>query len=85
MKIYDDYFFGSIIINLKDIMDEKKISINQMSKLANLRYETVRKYYYNEVYLLDVDVLSKFCYFLDIDISTLLTYEYENINEKVHL
>lgn len=85
MKIYDDYFFGSIIINLKDIMDEKKISINQMSKLANLRYETVRKYYYNEVYLLDVDVLSKFCYFLDIDISTLLTYKYENINEKVHL
>ena len=85
MKIYDDYFFGSIIINLKDIMDEKKISINQMSKLANLSSETVRKYYYNEVYLLDVDVLSKFCYFLDIDISTLLTYKYENINEKVHL
>lgn len=66
--------FGTIAINLKDIMDEKKISINTMSRLTNVKYDIVKKYYYGDNYNFNNDILAKFCYILDCEISDIIRY-----------
>ena len=36
--------FGNVKIKLNVLMDKKHISISTMSKLANVKYEIVKKY-----------------------------------------
>ena len=36
--------FGDVVVNLKEQMDKKGISINMMSRLSNVKYEIVKKY-----------------------------------------
>ena len=67
--------YGSFRINLKKLMDDNNISINEMSRYANVRYETVRKYYNNDCYWYDAEILAKFCYVLECKINELLIYE----------
>ena len=64
-------------------MDKKNISINTMSKYANIRYETVKKYYNNECFWYDSDILAKFCYVLECKVDDLLVYEDNKILQKV--
>ena len=67
-------------------MDDKMITINEMSRFAKVRYETVRKYYNNDCYWYDGVTLAKFCYVLECDINQLLIYEPSQTiqNSKIH-
>ena len=67
-------------------MDDKMITINEMSRFAKVRYETVRKYYNNDCYWYDRVTLAKFCYVLECDINQLLIYEPSQTlqNSKIH-
>lgn len=67
--------YGSFRLALKELMDEQNISINEMSRYAKVRYETVRKYYNNDCYWYDAEILAKFCYVLECNINELLIYE----------
>lgn len=69
--------FGTIKLKLKlnELMDKKNISISTMSKLANIKYEIVKKYYYGENYAFTSEILAKFCYILDCEIDDILIYE----------
>ena len=60
--------YGKINLKLKILMDQKNISINGMSRYANVRYETVRKYYNNENFWYDGETLAKFCYVLECEL-----------------
>ena len=67
--------YGKIRINVKAQMDKNNISIYQMSKLADLKYNTIKDYYNNEpLTRFDSDVLAKMCYVLDCEISDILEY-----------
>ena len=37
--------FGNVKLKLNELMDKKGISISTMSKLANVKYEIVKKYH----------------------------------------
>ena len=67
--------FGNIAINLKEQMDKKGISINLMSKLSNVKYEIVKKYYYGENYGVTREIVAKFCYILDCNVEDILVYK----------
>ena len=67
--------FGNVKLKLNELMDEKNISISTMSKLANIKYEIVKKYYYGENYAFTSEILAKFCYILDCEIDDILIYE----------
>ena len=56
--------FGNVKIKLNVLMDKKHISISTMSKLANVKYEIVKKYYYGDNYAFTSEILAKFCYIL---------------------
>lgn len=75
--------YGSIKLNLKKLMDEKNISINAMSRYAKIRYETVRKYYNDDCFWYDAEILAKLCYVLECDISDLLMYNEVKIAQNV--
>ena len=69
--------YGKININIKLIMNKYKISIYQMSKLANLKYNTVKAYYNNApLTKVDLDVVAKLCYVLNCKVNDVLEYVY---------
>lgn len=69
--------YGKVEIKLKSIMDEKKISIYQLSKLTNLKHNTVKNYYNNcPITRVDLDVISKLCYVLECSIEDILEYKH---------
>ena len=70
-----DTRIGSINCYLRDIMKKEKISIYQLSRITNLRYEVINRYYNNEVFRYDSIVLAKLCYSLNCKIDDLLKYE----------
>lgn len=68
-------YYGKVEIKLSSIMDKRNISIYQMSKLASLKYSTVKSYYTNSpITRIDLDVIAKMCYVLDCNISDILEY-----------
>lgn len=74
-KIIDwDTDFGYIESNLQELMDQQGISISEMSHLANIKHEIVKKYYYGRNYALNSEILAKFCYVLDCELSDIIHY-----------
>lgn len=63
---------------VKEVMDNKGVSISELSKLANIKYDIVKRYYYGEMIRYDSEILKKFCVFLDCKIEDLI-----KIKEKI--
>lgn len=61
--------------DLKRIMDVKGVGIRPLARELDIRYETVRKLYHDEVTRFPTDVLAKICVYLDVPINELLLIE----------
>ena len=72
-----DTDIGEVKCYLKDVMEKRKVTISQLSRLTNVRYEVVDNYYHNRNIRYDSIVLAKFCYSLNCSINDLLKYEVE--------
>lgn len=66
--------YGKIIIDLKSVMDKKKITRNALAKITNTRFEVIDKWYKNRVEKLDLDVLARICYVLECTPSDIIKY-----------
>lgn len=66
--------YGTVELRLKEIMDERGISRNQLAKRIDTRFEVVGKWYKGEVEKMDLDILARICYALDCTIADLLQY-----------
>jgi len=58
---------------LKDILEERDISIRKCAELAGLPVETVRRLYNDDTKQYQRDTLGALCKALDVEISDLLT------------
>ena len=67
--------YGSVSCSLKKVMDDKKMTVYRLSNIANIKYEIVKKYYDNNLQRIDLDILAKFCFCLNCEVSSLLKYE----------
>lgn len=67
--------YGKVTIHLKEIMDERGITRYRLAKLADTRFEVVEKWCSGTVERIDADILAKFCYILDCQISDIIKYE----------
>ena len=70
----EDIEFGTVKINLEEIMKRQNISINKLSFRAEMQRTQLKKYCRNEVQRLDIAVLSRLCYALNCDLNELLEY-----------
>lgn len=67
--------YGRINITMSKLMDEYDISSYKLSKLADLKYNTVKSYYTNApITRIDLDVIAKLCYVLDCQIGDIVEY-----------
>ncbi len=71
--MYRDY--GKIELNIKNVMDKKKITINQVVKRTGLHHQVVTRYYDGTINRIDRDVLSKLCFVLDCELEDIMTYK----------
>ncbi len=67
--------YGKIELHLKERMEEKGFSRYQLAKLTNTRFEVVNKWYGGEVERIDADILARFCYTLDCNVSDIIEYK----------
>ena len=69
-----DTKYGRIRCNLYKVMKSKKVSIYQLSRLTNIRYDVIKKYADNLMMRYDTGVLSKICFVLNCSISDIIEY-----------
>lgn len=67
--------YGNVSIHLKELIDAKGITRYRLAKLADTRFEVVEKWCSGTVERIDSDVLARFCYILNCDISDIIKYE----------
>lgn len=69
--------FGKVKIKLKKVMQERDITIYALSKATAVEFNTIKNYCENEnIYRIDLNVLAKICYVLEInDMNEILEYE----------
>ena len=57
--------YGHIALHLREIMEERDITRNQLAKRIDARFEVVNKWYQGELEKMDLDILARICYALD--------------------
>ena len=65
---------GEIRIHLAEIMEEKNISMNQLSFRTEMQRTQLRNYRDNKIQRLDIDILKRLCYVLECDLHDLIEY-----------
>jgi putative transcriptional regulator len=63
---------SNISCNLKILMNEKNITINQIALKTSLPYMTIKRYVENNCQMVSLDVLARICYVLNCEIGDLL-------------
>ena len=66
--------YGDIKIHLKEILEKRDISLNQLSFRAEMQRTQLRNYRDNKIQRLDIDILKRLCYVLECDLNELIEY-----------
>lgn len=66
--------YGHISVHLKELMDAKGLTRYRLAKLADTRFEVVEKWCSGNIERIDSDVLARFCYILDCQVSDIIHY-----------
>jgi len=73
-SVVDLKSYGTISVHLKELLNEKGITRYRLAKLADTRFEVVEKWCSGTVERIDSDVLARFCYILDCEITDIIKY-----------
>ena len=67
--------YGKVSIHLKEIMDSKHITRNNLARVSNTRFEVINKWYNNNVEKMDLDILARICYVLECSPADIIRYD----------
>ena len=70
----NDLEFGTVKLHLKEIMEERGLSLSKLSFRAEMQRTQLRNYRDNKVQRLDIDILLRLCYVLECDLTDLIEY-----------
>ena len=65
---------GKIVFKLKDILDSRNITRYKLSRITNIRYDTICNYCKGNITLLNIEYLKIFCNVLDCNINDIIEY-----------
>ncbi len=71
----------TIYVDLKSIMEERKVTKGYLARKTGLKYDTINRYYKSKVFVVDLDVLARLCMALNCmpgDIIKLDRIEYKD-------
>lgn len=74
-SVYTLKDYGKAELNLKKILDDKKISRNKFSNMIATNYDLVNRYYNNKVVRIDLDIIARMCFVLDCDVNDIIKYK----------
>ena len=60
--------------SLAEILEEKNISLNQLSFRTEMQRTQLRNYRDNKIQRLDIDILKRLCYVLECNLTDLIEY-----------
>lgn len=66
--------YGTLSLRIDDILKAKGISKNQICKDLDIPRTNFNRYCRNDFQRLDVGLICKLCYYLDVEIDELITY-----------
>ena len=66
--------YGRLHFNIEAILKEKGISKNQICKDLDIPRSNFNRYCRDDFQRIDASLVCKLCYYLDIDISELISY-----------
>ena len=66
--------YGEIRIRLNEILEQRDISLNQLSFRAEMQRSQLRNYRDNKIQRLDIDILKRLCYVLNCNLHDLIEY-----------
>ena len=67
--------YGNLHFNIEKLIKEKGISKNQLCKDLNIPRSNLNRYCRDEFQRIDSVLICKLCYYLDVSLSELITYE----------
>ena len=67
--------YKMVRIDIRKIMEERDVSIYELSRRTGLKYDTIKKYYNQKLYQIDLEVLAKICYVLKCNFFDVVYYE----------
>lgn len=65
---------GQIIFKLQDVLDKKNITKYKLSRITNIRYDTICNYCKGNVTLINVEYLKIFCNVLNCTTDDIIEY-----------
>lgn len=66
--------YGEIRLHLKELIEDRGISLNQLSYRAQMQRSQLRSYRDNQIRRLDIDILKRLCCALDCGLADLVEY-----------
>lgn len=70
----NDSEFGTIKLHLKELMEERNLSLTKLSFRAEMQRTQLKHYYDEDIQRLDMAVLSRLCYALNCTLNDLVEY-----------
>lgn len=67
--------YGKITLNIESILKQKNISKNKICKDLDIPRANFNRYCRNDFQRIDAGLVCKLCFYLDVEIDELLTYE----------
>jgi putative transcriptional regulator len=74
MYCMNDLEFGTIKLNLKELMEHQNLSLTKLSFRAEMQRTQLKNYYDGSIQRLDMAVLARLCYALDCNLHDLIEY-----------
>lgn len=65
---------GEIKIHLNELIEQRGVSLNQLSFRTEMQRSQLRNYRDNKIQRLDIDILRRLCYVLECDLTELIEY-----------
>ena len=67
--------YGKVSLRLKQLMDQRGMTRNELANSIHTRFEVVDKWYRGDVSKIDLDILARICYVMGCTVEELLIYE----------
>ena len=58
--------YGRVSLHLREIMDSRGINRNELARSVNVRFEVIDRWYRGDVEKLDLDILARIYFVLDL-------------------
>ena len=66
---------GTIIFKLQNVIDSRNMTRYQLSRITNIRYDTICNYCVGKVTLMNMEYIKIFCNVLDCQVSDIIEYK----------